>query len=433
MKVLIPIVIGLLVVGCENKQSTKTNLGDNASTKPLKKKLEKETPSKATDYKSTEINPRKTTATEVSITVIESGNGLEHNIQIEAVGRFRLFFEAKKNYGITRWYDLAGDPTASTDLLHNPTDYIPIHAQGAIFNQCLNPHDLIAHVASGGHQHKAIARSIRIIEKGGNRAVLENEYSPMLGRVNTDLVFNTRYEIYPDGRILVQNTMKARKTQKVTMWRNAIVTLGDPTYGVRDQKDLSAELIVPNQLRIKGANWKPNEWQGFQVTQSDYRTYDALSNTTDTLTVKPRNPNKPPSSGTTGISSSKVKHGWVRCDSLTQPIGWHKGTATYVSAHWDPKTPAPYSNWTKASILLVPDKSNPRKGTGGRLHGWRGCKRVYFETDGFEIKASESITQKFLIQLGSKGASALMDLSDPATCAKIAAVYNSATWGIPKN
>ena len=259
MKVLIPIVIGLLVVGCENKQSTKTNLGDNASTKPLKKKLEKETPSKATDYKSTEINPRKTTAKEVSITVIESGNGLEHNIQIEAVGRFRLFFEAKKNYGITRWYDLAGDPTASIDLLHNPTDYIPIHAQGAIFNQCLNPHDLIAHVASGGHQHKAIARSIRIIEKGGNRAVLENEYSPMLGRVNTDLVFNTRYEIYPDGRILVQNTMKARKTQKVTMWRNAIVTLGDPTYGVRDQKDLSAELIVPNQLRIKGANWKDEE------------------------------------------------------------------------------------------------------------------------------------------------------------------------------
>ena len=42
MKVLIPIVIGLLVAGCEDRQSTKTNLGDNASTKPLKKKLEKE-------------------------------------------------------------------------------------------------------------------------------------------------------------------------------------------------------------------------------------------------------------------------------------------------------------------------------------------------------------------------------------------------------
>ncbi|MDP6206835.1 MAG: hypothetical protein QGG01_00910, partial [Roseibacillus sp.] len=49
---------------------------------------------------------------EVPITVVESGNGLEHNIQIEAAGRFRLFFEAEKNYGITRWYDLAGDPAA---------------------------------------------------------------------------------------------------------------------------------------------------------------------------------------------------------------------------------------------------------------------------------------------------------------------------------
>ena len=100
MKVLIPIVIGLLVVGCENKQSTKTNLGDNASTKPLKKKFEKETLSKATDYNSTEINPRKTTATEVSITVIESGNGLEHNIQIEAVGgAFDYFSKRKRTTG----------------------------------------------------------------------------------------------------------------------------------------------------------------------------------------------------------------------------------------------------------------------------------------------------------------------------------------------
>lgn len=409
MKLLIPILIGLLVIGVKNKQSIKTNIGNSTGPKP-----------------------RKVTASEASITVIESGKGLEHTIQIEAAERFRLFFVAKKNYGITRWYDLAGDPTASIDLLHNPTDYIPIHAQGAIFNQCLNPHDLIAHVAAGGHQHKAIARSIRIIEKGGNRAVLENEYSPMLGQVNTNLVFNTRYEIYPDGRILVQNTMEARKTQKVTMWRNAIITLGDPTYGVRNQKSLSAEFLPPNKLRIKAANWKPNEWQDFQVTQSGYRTYDVLSNTANTLTVKPRNPNKRPSSGATEISSSKVKHGWIRCDSLTQPIGWHKETATYVSAYWDPMTPAPYSKWTKASILLVPDKSNPRKGTGGRLHGWRGCKRVYFETNGFIIKAGETITQRFLIQLGSKESSALKDLSDPATCAKIAAVYNNTIGRTPK-
>ena len=41
MKVLIPIVIGLLVVGCGKKQSTNTNEGSNIPTKPAKKKSKK--------------------------------------------------------------------------------------------------------------------------------------------------------------------------------------------------------------------------------------------------------------------------------------------------------------------------------------------------------------------------------------------------------
>ena len=70
-----------------------------------------------------------------AVSIVESGKGLDHQIVIEAPGRYRLVMEAFKNYGITQWYDLAGDPAAKTDLLHNPTDYIPVHAQGALFNQ----------------------------------------------------------------------------------------------------------------------------------------------------------------------------------------------------------------------------------------------------------------------------------------------------------
>ena len=280
-------------------------------------------------------------------------------------------------------------------------------------------------MASGGEHHKAVPRSIRILEKGGQRAVLENQYSPMLGKANPDLIFNTRYEIHPDGKILIRNTLRARTAQKLTLWRNAIVTLGDPTYHTRNVKDLSAELMAPNQLRVAGADWKTNQWQGLQVTQSEWRSYEVLSNTGDTLTVKPRNANKQPSTGLIGISSSQTHHGWVRCDSLTQPIAWHKNSAVYVSAHWDPETPAPYTHWTQASILLVPDASNPRQGSGGRMHGWRGCKRVYFETDGFEVTPDAPITQNYLIQLGSRDSPHLIDLSNPATCAKIAAAYNS--------
>jgi hypothetical protein len=60
MKVLIPILIGLLVVGCgKDKQSTNTNESSNTPEKSAKKKVEKETPSKVDDKNSTTAKPVK--------------------------------------------------------------------------------------------------------------------------------------------------------------------------------------------------------------------------------------------------------------------------------------------------------------------------------------------------------------------------------------
>ena len=55
MKVLIPIVIGLLVVGCGKKQSTNTNESNNTPEKTAKKNVEKETPSTDTAAEPTKI------------------------------------------------------------------------------------------------------------------------------------------------------------------------------------------------------------------------------------------------------------------------------------------------------------------------------------------------------------------------------------------
>lgn len=94
-----------------------------------------------------------------------------------------------------------------------------------------------------------------------------------------------------------------------------------------------------------------------------------------------------------------IIYGWIRCDSTTQPVSYHREPASFVFAFWDPATPEPYSTWTSASILLVPDADNPRQGHGGRLHGWRGCKRLYYEYGEIVLKAGDSITQNYLIQL----------------------------------
>jgi hypothetical protein len=243
---------------------------------------------------------------EGSIIVSESGDGLEHRVIVDAPERFRLVFEASKNYGITQWFDLAGDPKAKTDLLHNPTDYIPEHSQGAIFNQCLNPDDLIAHVASAGGLHRDCPRSIQIHQRGSESAVIECSYSPVLGKANPDLVFRTHYTITSDGRILVRNTMSSRTDQKLTMWRNAIITLGDPTYLTRNVAELEGTLEAPEVLRVAEADWRDGEWAGYVAKQDSYRAYGIVGNTTNTLTVKPRHPDKRPSSGKLAIESNSI-------------------------------------------------------------------------------------------------------------------------------
>ena len=58
MKVLIPIIIGLLVVGCGKKQPTNTN-ESSTPTITAKKKAEKETPSKGDDKSRTTAKPVK--------------------------------------------------------------------------------------------------------------------------------------------------------------------------------------------------------------------------------------------------------------------------------------------------------------------------------------------------------------------------------------
>lgn len=359
-----------------------------------------------------------------AVKVSEPGSGLNHEVAVEVASRFRVVFEARKNYGITKWFDLNGDPTARTDLLANPTNYIPQHAQGALFNQCVNPGDLIGHVAAGGSLHKDVPRSIKVVTTHADHVVIENQYSPMLGSVNRDLIFQTRYVIHADGRIYVRSKLSATQAQKITMWRNSIITLGDPTFHTKFANKLAVELTGPQQLKVSGADWKPNEWVGYVVEQKNYRHFDVVSNTRNVLTVKPQDANKRANHGLSSIQSNRTRFGWLRCDSLSRPIKWHREPATFLYAFWDPKTPAPYQQWTKASILLVPSATNPKQGRGGRLHGWRGCKRLFFEIDAFELDTDESITQNYLIHLGTRGG-ALPDLSKLKTCQLIAKQYRS--------
>jgi len=52
--------------------------------------------------------------------------------------------------------------------------------------------------------------------------------------------------------------------------------------------------------------------------------------------------------------------GWMRATATQNPYNYVSSQEDYVFAYWGPNTPNPYTNYTKASIMLVPSPNNPQ-------------------------------------------------------------------------
>ena len=81
-----------------------------------------------------------------------------HRFMIEAKGEFRLGFVRSMNYGLSEWYDLHFDPEAKSNLTRRDLGKSANGYQGALFNQVINPHDVIAHISLAGTRFKNVPR-----------------------------------------------------------------------------------------------------------------------------------------------------------------------------------------------------------------------------------------------------------------------------------
>jgi hypothetical protein len=367
-------------------------------------------------------------AAPLTLKTTQEGQGLSHRVIVESPANFKLVFENGLNYGLSQWFDLHHDPKALIDLTDNPIVPETPNEQGALFNQCLNPDDMIAHVAGARSLFKDVLRSIKIIEQGPLRVILENRHHPMFGRIKNDgLLFKTRYTIYADGKIFINNMLIGLKAQQITMWRNSIVGLSDPSYKANTLQGQMT--VVNNKVIDKTQNWRVNQWVGFQLNLPDWRSFNIKSNTKDTLVLgrKIAGSNKPISAGPYELDSKQVKYGWLRGDEIAFPHQWHKDNASFIYASWDPTTPAPNTNWTSASIMLVPAPGNEKQGHGVGLHGWRGFKRMYYEYGGFYLKKDQTISQDYMLVLGSNSNKNLPDLRHHNNATKTAKKYIKST------
>ena len=123
-----------------------------------------------------------------------------------------------------------------------------------------------------------------------------------------------------------------------------------------------------------------------------------------------------------GTSATPDSQGWLRASAMQNPYKWSGRIEKYIFAYWTKSTPAPNSNWTKASIMLVPAPGNPHM-TGQSGHNWTFFKRWYYNVNSISMNAGETIVQDYLMQLGAENSSILPNIIDSSVADPIANAY----------
>ena len=294
--------------------------------------------------------------------LVESGSGLQRMVTVESIGLFRLVFEAADNWGIAQWYDLVNDPSAQTNLTgpgYGVSNDIST-AEPGLFQQVF--------YGTKPDDPKLYTRAASYYFPNSPRTfkILENSGS----------------------RVVVQAI-----SSPVT---NAVGVLSNVTAEVTYCIYPNGKIYVHSVLRVVHEQ-TASEWRCATLGLRDPTSKDPYANPDST--------------------------GWIRSTTTQNPYEYVGTAERYIFAYWRASTtPAPYTNFTRASVLLVPGRGNPNQGTQGR-HNWDGWKRWYYGNTSLKMAAGQSLAQDYLIQLGTQGSSVLPNINNSAVAGAIAQAY----------
>jgi len=283
-------------------------------------------------------------------------------VTVESTGLFRLVFEAADNWGLAQWYDLVNDPSAQTNLTgpgYGVTKDIST-AEPGLFQQVF--------YGTKPDDPKLYTRAAGFYFPKSPRTfnILENSSS----------------------RVVVQ-AISSPVTNAVGVLSNVTAEL---TYYIYP----NGKIYVHSVLRVATAQ-SASEWRCATLGLSDPTSRDPYSSPDST--------------------------GWIRSSTSQNPYSSVSAPEGYIFAYWRASTtPAPYANFTKASVLLVPRPGNPNQGHQGR-HNWGGWKRWYYGNVSLHLSAGQSLAQDYLIQLGTQGSSVLPNINRSAVASPIARAY----------
>jgi hypothetical protein len=291
--------------------------------------------------------------------LVDSGSGLKRKVTVESTGLFRLVFEAADNWGISQWYDLVNDRSAKTNLT----------GPGYGVNPDIS-------TAEPGLFQEVFYGTTPDDPKLYTRAA--SYYFPNSPRTFTVLENSL-------SRVVVQAT-----SSPIT---NASGVLSNVTGEVTYHIYPDGKIYVRSVLRVAKAQ-TAKEWRCAMLGLSD------------------------PTSGDPYTAPDST--GWIRASATQNPYDYVGAKESYLFAYW--RASAPYANFTKASILLIPKPGNPSQGTQGR-HNWAGWKRWYYGSVPLNLAAGKSLAQDYLIQLGTQGSSVLPNINSSTVADPIAQSY----------
>ena len=294
--------------------------------------------------------------------LVDSGSGLSQTATVESKGLFRLVFEAADNWGLAQWYDLVNDPSAKTNLTgpgYGVTKDIST-AEPGLFQQVF--------YGTTPDDPKLYTRAA-------------GSYFPKSPRT-----FNI-LENSP-SRVVVQ-AISSPVTNAVGVLSNVT---GEVTYYIYP----NGKIYVHSVLRVVKAQ-TVKEWRCATLGLSDPTSAEPYSNPDST--------------------------GWIRAGATQNPYASAGAPEKYLFAYWRASTtPAPYTNFTRASVLLVPHPRNQNQGIQGR-HNWGGWKRWYYAYGPLNLAAGQSVSQDYLIQLGTQSSGVLPNINSRAVADPIAQAY----------
>jgi Putative Ig domain len=318
------------------------------------------------------------------LSLVCSGTGINETVTVESAGQFRLVFEAYDNWGIDQWYDLVNDPTATTNLVM--ACGAGSGSPGGCSVPCVNENGLAQMTFYGDRdmklfQHEAgcsfpnADRGITILASSPSMVAIQTRSHPVnaIPQMDTNVTGTMTYYIYPTGKIY-----------------------------------LTASVSVVTAQDLSGGG-----------TCDLFFGYADLNDATPTIGSAPPD-----------------TQGWIRATSDTNP--WNNTTVAndeFLFTYWGPSTPAPQTNFTKASYMIA---LGPNINAGGSSfgyaqirHAWtvgtnQGTMRWGYRMVGApNMTAGETITQQFMIQLGTQGSSVLPNINSIAVAGPIATTYRA--------